>query len=134
MEVVLVDTSAWVEFSRATGSGVDLGLRELMEQGAPIASTEPIAMELFAGATSDKNRRQIRKLLAGFIHLPFSSTVDFSEAARIFRACRAKGFTPRSQVDCMIAAVALRRDATVLTYDADFEKISAVTGLRIRLN
>ncbi|MBJ7459713.1 MAG: PIN domain nuclease [Thermoleophilaceae bacterium] len=132
MEVVLVDTSAWIEYSKSTGSGVDLRLDALIKADAPVASTEPIAMELLAGARSDKLRRQTRKMLNRFKHIPFNSTIDFPEAARIYRDCRAAGVTPRNHVDCMIAAVALRTDSAVLTSDSEFEQISAVTGLKIQ--
>lgn len=132
MEVVLVDTSAWIEYSRATGSPVDLRLDALIGADAPVASSDPIAMELLAGARTDKLRRQTRRMLNLFKHVPFNSTVDFPEAARIYRECRASGITPRNQVDCMISAVALRIDASILSFDSDFDQISAVTGLKLQ--
>lgn len=98
---------------------------------APIASTEPVAMELLAGARSDKLRRQTRKMLNYFDHVPFDPIVDFPEAARIYRDCRAAGATPRNHVDCMIAAVALRSDMAVLSSDTDFEQISTITGMKL---
>lgn len=133
MEVVLVDTSAWIEYSRRTGSDVNLKLRALIESGAPVASTEPVNMELLAGARSDQFRRRIRKMLNHFNHLAFDSIVDFPEAARVYRECRATGITPRSQIDCMIAAVALRTDVPLLSADSDFDRISAVTGLKLQV-
>lgn len=132
MEVVLVDTSAWIEFSRRTGSDVNLKLRALIDSEALVASTEPVNMELLAGARSDQLRRQIRKMLNHFNHLAFDSIVDFPEAARIYLECRAAGITPRSQIDCMIAAVALRTDSSILSFDSDFDQISAVTGLKLQ--
>ncbi|MDO5627588.1 MAG: hypothetical protein Q4G43_04630 [Mobilicoccus sp.] len=48
--MILVDTSAWVEFDRASGSGVDLTLTRLIRDDAPVAVTEPIVMEVCAGA------------------------------------------------------------------------------------
>ncbi len=131
MEIVLVDTSAWIEFSRSTGSDVNLKLRALIESDRPLASTEPISMELLAGARTLKLRRQIRKMLNRFNHLAFDPTVDFPEAARIYRECRATGITPRNQIDCMIAAVGLRNDAAILSFDSDFDQIAAVTGLKL---
>ncbi len=131
-EIVLVDTSAWIELSRDSGSAVDLALRSLIKGDATLASTEPIAMELLAGARTDTLRRQTRKMLSYFKHVAFDSTIDFPEAARIYRECRASGVTPRNQIDCMIAAVALRTDASVLSADSDFDQISVVTGLKLQ--
>jgi len=42
------------------------------------------------------------------------------------------GQTIRSMVDCLIAAVGLRRDATVVHFDADFEVIASCVPLRTR--
>ena len=42
--MILVDTSAWVEFDRATESAVDLRLTELIEGNHDIAVTEPVIM------------------------------------------------------------------------------------------
>ena len=46
----LIDTSAWVEYLRATGSAADAAVTQLVEGSAPIAITEPVIMELLAGA------------------------------------------------------------------------------------
>ncbi len=49
--------------------------------------------------------------------------------ARIYRACRRAGVTPRGLVDCMVAAVAWRRGATLLARDADLNRIAEVVGI-----
>ena len=51
--MILADTSAWVEYDRATGSTVDLRLRDLIAADGPIAVTEPVIMEVLAGARTD---------------------------------------------------------------------------------
>jgi predicted nucleic acid-binding protein len=48
--VILADTSAWVEYDRATGSVIDLRLSELITADGPVAVTEPVIMEVLAGA------------------------------------------------------------------------------------
>ena len=40
--MILVDTSAWVEFDRGTDSPADLRLQHLIASGADIAVSEPI--------------------------------------------------------------------------------------------
>jgi len=44
--VILVDTSAWVEFDRATGSAVDAYLTTLIADTDEVAVTEPVIMEV----------------------------------------------------------------------------------------
>jgi predicted nucleic acid-binding protein len=56
----------------------------------------------------------------------------FDEAIRLFLAARRAGLTVRSGVDCLIAACAIRNDATLLHVDRDFEKLAQVSPLRTR--
>ncbi|WP_375423990.1 hypothetical protein [uncultured Friedmanniella sp.] len=50
--MILVDTSARVEFDRATGSAVDARPTVLVAADGPVAVTEPVVMEVLAGARS----------------------------------------------------------------------------------
>src|SRR5207245_5695442 len=115
--VILADTSAWVEYDRATGTPVDERVSELIEARGPMAVTEPVIMEVLAGARDDARERQLRRLLLRFQLLAFDPVADFDGATRIYRRSRAAGVTPRGLLDCMIAAVAWRREATLLAHD-----------------
>jgi predicted nucleic acid-binding protein len=127
--MILADTSAWVEYDRATGSAVDQRLTGLIAADEPIAVTEPVIMEVLAGARSDQRESDLRRLLLRFDLLTFDAVADFDGAVRIYRRCRRAGVTPRGMVDCMIAAVALRRGATLLSQDADMDRLAQVAGI-----
>lgn len=127
--MILVDTSAWVEYDRATGSSVDTRLSELIATEGPVAVTEPILMEVQAGAREARRQELLRRLLLRFQLLPFDAVADFDGAALIYRRCRAEGITPRGLLDCMIAAVAWRTQATLLAQDADLDRVAAVVGI-----
>jgi len=129
--VILVDTSAWVEYDRATGSSVDSRLSDLIETEGPIAVTEPILMEVQAGARDDRRQELLRRLLLRFDLIPFDSVADFEGAALIYRRCRAAGITPRGLLDCMIASVAWRTRSTLLAQDADLDRVAAVMGIAL---
>jgi predicted nucleic acid-binding protein len=129
--VILVDTSAWVEYDRATGSPVDLRLTDLIAEGGSVAVTEPIVMEVLAGARDDRREADLRRLLLAFELVPFDAVADFDGAVRIYRRCRAQGVTPRGMIDCMIAAVAWRTKAAVLAHDADMSRVAEVAGLEL---
>jgi len=129
--VILADTSAWVEYDRATGSAVDLRLAELIGAEGPIAVTEPVIMEVLAGARSDAREADLRRLLLRFHLYRFDPAADFEGAARIYRRCRQAGITPRGLIDCMIAAVAWRHQATLLTCDADLDRVARVIGIEL---
>jgi hypothetical protein len=127
--VILADTSAWVEYDRGTGSPVDRRLTELIAAGDELAVTEPVAMEVLAGARDEASAADLRRLLLRFHLLRFDSVVDFEGAATIYRRCRRSGITPRGMVDCMIAAVAWRTRASLLVHDADLNRIAAVVEI-----
>jgi len=127
--VILVDTSAWVEYDRATDSSVDQRVAELIEAAGPIAVTEPVVMEVLAGARDGRREADLRRLLLRFEPLAFDAVADFDGAVRIYRRCRAAGVTPRGTVDCMIAAVAWRREVSLLSHDADMDRIARIMGI-----
>lgn len=129
--MILADTSAWVEFDRATGSPVDLRLTKLITDGSPLAVTEPVVMEVLAGAKDDQREESLKRLLHGFELLTFDPAVDFDGGTRIYRKCRAAGVTPRGLLDCMIVAVAWRYGATLLASDKDLSRVAAVVGLKM---
>jgi predicted nucleic acid-binding protein len=127
--MILADTSAWIEYDRATGSAVDLRLADLIETDGPVAVTEPVIMELLAGARSDAKETDLRRLMQRFHLCQFDAAADFDGAARIYRRCRQAGITPRGLVDCMIAAVAHRYRAALLACDSDLDHVAGVIGI-----
>ncbi len=128
---VLADTSAWVEYDRATGSHVDLRLTELIAQDGPLAVTEPVLMEVLAGARTDQRADDLRRLLLRCELHRVDPASDFDAAARIYRRCRRVGITPRGLIDCMIAAVAWRRGAALLAQDVDLLRVADVVGIAL---
>ena len=53
----------------------------------------------------------------------------FLEAAEIYRQGRRKGYTIRSSVDCLIAAIAIDNRIPVWHKDRDFDLIARYTSL-----
>lgn len=127
--MILVDTSAWVDFDRQTGSVPHLAVRRLIASDGPLVVTDPVIMEVLAGARDDVEELRLSRLLARFELLPFAPAVDFDSASGIFRRCRTRGVTPRSLVHCMIASVAMRTGASILANDADFSRMAEVVAL-----
>jgi hypothetical protein len=127
--LILADSSAWVEYDRATGSPVDLRMVELIAGDANLAVTEPVIMEVLAGARTDRREQDLRRLLLRFQLLTLDPIGDFQAAATIYRQCRASGITPRGLLDCLIAAVARRHGAALLAMDIDLERVAGVVGV-----
>ncbi len=129
--MILADTSAWVEYDRGTRSHVDQRMIELVGGGDELVVTEPIIMEIIIGARDDRRESELRRLMLRFSRIAFDAVVDFDGAARIYRQCRRAGVTPRGTVDCMIASVARRNGAALLSADADLLRVANIVGIEI---
>jgi hypothetical protein len=126
--LILIDTSAWVEFLRDTRSPVCMRVDELL--GADIATCDAVRMEVLSGARDERHLEDLRRLLARTSALPTEPT-DYEQAASLYRVCRRGGETVRKLIDCLIANVAIRADVTVLHADAGFDVLARHTALRI---
>jgi len=129
--MILPDTSAWIAELRSTDCVVRRTMRHLLDIHAEIVVTEPVIMELLAGARSPGELAGIRRRLLAFPMLRVKDLVTYERAAAVWRACRAGGEPVRNTLDCLIAAVAIRERATVLHADRDFDVIARHTELQI---
>lgn len=130
----LIDSSAWIDYLRRTGSAAHLEVRRLIrEDQSVIVTTEPVIMELLAGATDDRVVSKLEKLAAGLPMLPVDAVLDYRDAAAIYRTVRRGGQTVRKLLDCLIASVAVRNGATLVHRDRNFDVLaSCLPDLRVR--
>jgi predicted nucleic acid-binding protein len=124
----LIDTSAWVEYLRDSDSATCNEVERLLNFEPALC--DAIRMELLAGARDQQHVTQLEKLLARATTIK-TEPVDYDNAAAIYRACRKLGVTIRAQIDCLIAAIAIRTDTSLLHNDSDFDAIAQVTKIRI---
>jgi predicted nucleic acid-binding protein len=128
--VILVDSSAWIEFQRATGSPAHGRLSAAIESGEQLATTGLVVLEVLAGARDERHAGDLRRLLASCEFLALEEPSDHEAAAALYRGCRRAGRTVRRLPDCLIATVAIRTDAELLHQDADFDAIALHSRLR----
>lgn len=126
--MILVDTSAWVEFLRDTGSSVCEEVDWLLDD--ELAVTDPISMEVLAGARDEQHLHDMRGLL-GRATLLHCRPVDYGAAAALYRTCRSEGKTVRKLNDCLIGAVAVRHRLRILHADKDFDVLEEHTALEV---
>lgn len=129
--MIVVDTSAWVEYLRRTGSPANKTLKEALDREDELGVVDVVRMELLAGAGSDEQVVTVSRLLARGVALPTLSPADHEYAASLYTAARRSGTTVRSMIDCMVASVAVRLDAPVLARDRDYEVLRQVCPLRL---
>ena len=126
--MILIDTSAWVEFLRDTGSPVCDLVDDMLAH--EIAICDAVRMEVLAGARDESHLVSLRRLLARATMIQ-TQTTDYDDAAALYRRCRRQGETVRKLIDCLIGAVAIRVDLPILHSDADFDVLARHTELRI---
>jgi predicted nucleic acid-binding protein len=127
--VILPDSSAWIEFQRATGSPAHLRLRAAIEAGEQLATTGLVILEVLAGARDERHARDLRRMLNRCTLLRLEEPPDNETAAALYRACRRGGRTIRKLPDCLIAAVAIRTGAELLHQDGDFDALARCSPL-----
>lgn len=128
---MIVDTSVWVDFFNGHSS------READRLARAIADDEPVALpglvltEILLGLKSDQDAARISDLLDAFGWVEEASRSDCEAAAKLDRACRAKGVTIGSTIDCLIAQLCLRDDLPLLAKDRYFDAIARHCALRL---
>jgi predicted nucleic acid-binding protein len=129
-EVVLADTSAWIEFLRKTGSAANRRLRKLLAADL-LATTDVVRFELLAGARDEAEWRRLRGLLSRCRFVPLNGPGDYEDAALVYRRLRGVGVTIASMVDCLVAVAAMKEGLELLHVDRDFDAIARHAPLRI---
>jgi len=128
--MILVDTSVWVDFLRGVNSRQHRILHSFIENEEDIAITEIILAEILQGIEEDKNYKKVKNYLLEFPIQKQNGTETYLKAAQIYRDCRKKGKTVRKTIDCIIAAICMENDLTLLHKDSDFELIKSCTTLK----
>ncbi|MEZ5276862.1 MAG: PIN domain nuclease [Opitutaceae bacterium] len=127
--MVIVDTTVWIDFLKGRETAEVEKLEQLLAEETDVFITGLIVQEILSGVKESKDRAKVRKELEHFILI--NPTLETHiQAAEIFDACRKKGFTIRSIIDCLIASLALEFDLAILENDKDYAFISRVFPLK----
>jgi predicted nucleic acid-binding protein len=127
--VLLVDTSVWIETLRRPAR---LTLAEVGDFDE-IVTCLPVVQEVLQGFRDEQAFRKAREAMLALpiVESPLGAAL-FAEAVGLYRAARRAGFTPRSSVDCLIAACALRHGLTVVHVDRDYTALARIAPLSQR--
>jgi predicted nucleic acid-binding protein len=126
--VILVDTSAWVDFFRGRGRLCDRVDQALDADEAALCG--PVITELRRGLQSTRERTRVLSSLAG-CHLLSRPSDLWEEAGDLGFLLRRKGTTVRS-LDLLIATYALAHGVPILSDDSDF-RLMQRAGLAVQL-
>lgn len=129
--MILVDTTVWVDFFRGVDSRVSGIFRRLIQDEEDLCLTSLNVTEILEGIRHEPLYDRTRRHLLAFPIFQPEELSTYLHAADIYRACRRRGRTIRSTIDCLIAAVAIENDLIVLHSDRDFTQIAACTSLAV---
>jgi predicted nucleic acid-binding protein len=124
---VIVDTSAIIELLRNTGSAVHKRLERALKRTETVLIPSVVLQEVLQGARSLKHFADL-ELQMEMLRLfePEDSIELHRHAAMLYARCRWQGLTPRSPIDCIVAACALEAGVPLLANDRDFAVIASI--------
>lgn len=126
--MVIIDTSAWVEFFRKAGDlRVKLAVKGLLD-AMDGALCGPVEMEFLGGARPN----EMQSIKGWFDLVPYvrNDQKVWLEAAENFSKIRAAGYTIPWN-DVLIATIALAKSVRVYAPDKHFRIMSETLGLRL---
>lgn len=129
MEIVLVDTSVWINAFKGVETKASVYLRN--SDDTILAATCPtIIQEVLQGIISDKDYNNVSSYFNKIVKL-IAHEYDYShEAAQLYRGLRKRGITIRKPNDCLIAVYAIKNNISLLHDDKDFTNIAAFSDLK----
>jgi len=128
---ILVDTSVWIDFFNGVNSPGAGCLNKLLKEEDPVCLSDVILAETLQGF---KNHAEFESAKTHLLHFPIyslKSPEGYIRAAQLYRTCRKEGVTIRKTIDCLIAQIALDQGHILLHHDTDFDRITAVSNLRV---
>ena len=131
MDIVLIDTSVWINFFKAKETDASLFLKNNLSN-IIIATCPVIVQEVLQGILSDKEFKVVNSYFSTLTKLsnnPYELALD---AARLYREIRKAGFTIRKPNDCLIASYAIKNNVRLLHDDKDFYYIAMNSGLLVQ--
>lgn len=129
----LVDTSVWIDYFREIKNRATKKFISILDRQLAFGITGLIYQEILQGAASEQDFIKLKDYLTTqrFFH-PIDEIATYESTAKIYYACRRRGITIRSSIDCFIAQIAIEHNLTLLHNDQDYNRIqSAVPELQL---
>ena len=128
--MVIVDTSAWIEYFRNGEPSVVSTVDQCLEREL-VAVGDLIYCEVMQGIKVKKERGYVSHL---FLSLPQFDMVGFDiakKSSKNYRLLRSRGITVRKTIDVIIGTFCAERGFQIIHYDKDFDLMAPLIGLEI---
>lgn len=128
--MIVVDTSVWIAHFRNEPSAAVTKLRAIPNPD-DIVVGDLILLECLQGAREETHAARMEAALRVFWMENMLGDQQAVETARLYRALRGLGLTPRKTIDVIIGAFCITRGYQLLHQDRDFEPMHTHLGLRV---
>lgn len=128
--MVIIDSTVWVDYLNGRSTRQTTWLdRELDRQRLGI--TDLVLCEVLQGVRGEARATEVRAQLLA-LEVYSTGGIDLALAtARNYRTLRARGRTPRTTIDGLIAAFCLVNGHELLHNDRDYDDYEQLLGLRV---
>jgi predicted nucleic acid-binding protein len=127
--MILVDSSVWIDYFNGRPTAEADALELLLH--APLLIGDLIMTEVLQGFASDRDFGIAERVFTAFEFRRMGGRAIAIAAARNHRALRARGITPRSTIDTIIATFCIVEGHDLLHCDHDFDPFERHLGLRV---
>ena len=128
--MVIVDTSAWIEYFRNRNQTVALKVDECLN-GDLVGIGDIIYCEIAKGIKAMKERNEVCSLLNSLPHFDMVGFTIAEQAAANYRTLRANGVTVRKTIDVIIGTFCAENKHQLVHNDRDFTLMAPHIGLDI---
>ena len=128
-QVILVDSSVWIDYFRGAPTAQTDRLDALLGR-EPLAIGDIVLTEVSQGFDRDRDFDQALRLMTSLTLVEISGREIAVQAARNFRALRARGVTVRKTIDTLIATRCIEDGLALLYSDRDFDPFVEHLGLK----
>jgi len=118
--VILVDSSVWIDYFRGAVTPQTDRLDALLGT-EPVAIGDLMLAEVLQGFTNDRDFETALATLGALDVIEIGGREVAVQAARNYRALRARGITVRKTIDTLIATRCIMDGVALLYSDRDFE-------------
>lgn len=126
--MILVDSSVWIDYFRGVVTPQTDRLDALLGN-EPVAIGDLMLAEVLQGFTSDRDFETALTMLGALEVIEIGGREVAVQAARYYRALRARGITVRKTIDTLIATRCIMDGVPLLYSDRDFEPFVIHLGL-----
>jgi predicted nucleic acid-binding protein len=130
--VVLVDSSVWIDYLRGASTRETRTLDLLLGEQA-VAVGDLIVTEVLQGVRGDQIFDRVREKLETFALIEIGGYRIAVQAAKNYRALKARGISIRKTIDTLIATRCIEDGISLLHNDRDFEPFVQHLGLELAL-